>query len=291
MNEVTIVLPTKDRHKLLHNCLMSLKGQGKNFREVIIVDSSSNEESKKTVTKFRGHLNVKYIYEKPAGFPSAYNKGIKKAKGRWVAFLNDDCTVSTNWAKKLYKAIDRYPVDIIQGKSISMPKDNIHAAIMGDHYKNWVRSHLITTNRLDTFDAKCSVIPRSLFYKKGKFAGFDERLVKGSEDIEMGQRLIAEGKEVVYYPKIVIYHKERTTLTGFVKQHLRIAQAEAALTKKTKYGNVPIFPGKKTILNLNSLLKREVKYLKNFELVKAIYLLFLYFLLFWIRVFGYTLKQ
>ncbi len=291
MNEITIVLPTKDRHKLLRNCLMSLKGQGKNFKEIIIVDSSANYESKKTVTKFREHLNVKYIYEEPAGYPSAYNKGIKKAQGRWIAFLNDDCIVSKNWTEQLCRAIEKYPFDVIQGKSISVPKDNIYAAIMGDHYNNWVNSHLVKKLNLDTFDAKCSIIPKIMFYKKGKLIGFDERLIRGSEDIEMGQRLVQSGVKIIYYPKIVIYHKERTTLKGFVSQHWRIAQAEATLTKLTSFGNVSIFPSKKTKLNLISFLKREARYIKNSEIFNAVYLPFLYALLFFVRLFGYTLRR
>ncbi len=291
MNEISIVIPTKDRHKLLRNCLLSLNDQSRSVKEIIIVDSSSNKESKKTVTKFKEQLNVKYNYEEAAGYPSAYNKGIKKARGRWIAFLNDDCTVSTNWVNQLYKAIDKHPVDVIQGRSISIPEDNIYAAIMGDHYKNWIQSHLITLNRLDTFDAKCSIVPKDLFYKKGKFKGFDERLMKGSEDIEMGQRLVQSGVNIIYYPKIISYHKERTTLQEFVSQHWRIAQAESALTKLTSFGHVSIFPSIKTKLNIISFLKREARYIKNFDILYAVYLPFLYTLLFSIRLFGYTLRR
>ena len=172
---------------------------------------------------------------------------------------------------------------------MSVPKDNIYASIMAVHYSNWLHSHLSDDGLLDTFDGKALVAPRSFFFQNGSFIGFDTRLTNGSEDIELGQRWVSEGKVIRYDPTISIYHTERTTLISFVRQHFRIARAEAFLTHASIHGRVDMFPGKKTYLNAVSFLRKERQFLTTLKFKNAVYLPFLYGLLFIIRLVGYSI--
>jgi GT2 family glycosyltransferase len=256
--------------------------------EIIIVDSSTTEDTEKVVKLFKKKLTIKYLFESKTGYPTAYNSGVILVKGTYIAFLNDDCTVTKNWYKNICDEIVNHPHEILQGKVLHLPTNNIYAEIMGEHYVNWIALHSLTEQRMDTFDAKCTIMPKNLFYLKGKFKGFDERLIKGSEDIEFGQRLYHSGITIRYCPSILITHTERTNLKDFIKQHYRIAQAESTLTKITRYGKVVLFPPTKTKRNMQSLLKRVLKNLRRFEIDQVFYAVFLYSLMFFIRLYGYN---
>lgn len=96
---VSIIIPTYNRYQLLKRAILSVLNQTyKNF-EVIIVDDGSSDET----LKIKDEFDVVYVYQKNRGVSSARNKGIKAARGEWIAFLDSD----DEWHKdKLQKQID-----------------------------------------------------------------------------------------------------------------------------------------------------------------------------------------
>lgn len=286
---ISVVIPTKDRPELLERCLKSIASQKPKPDEVIVIDSSVSDETKQLIIRIKKILSITYVSLKKLGFPIAYNTGVIKSQGSHIAFTSDDCLVGKDWIKNIKMQITKNPDIVIQGRVINIPKNNIYARIMGMHYKNWVKSHLGSDGLFDCIDSKAAIVPKSFFYDKGKFSGFDKRLRYGSEDIEFGQRLVAHGFKIKYCPKIYIYHKERTTLNSFVRQHVRIAKAEGMLTRVTEYGNVKLFPKSKTLRNIKSFIELETIAFKKGNLINSIKIPFLYLLLFFIRIYGYSI--
>jgi len=284
---ISVLIITKNRPKQLNRCLISLSSQIDKPKQIIIIDSSSTNKTKYLINRFKAKLPIVYCYYKPLGYPQAYNQAIKLSTNRWLAFLNDDCTLPKTWFKKVKKVVKTHPNSVIQTKVISLPKHNIYANIMGQHYQNWIKSHLSKNNSLSTLDLKCSIIPRQLFYHKNQFQGFDLKLTKGSEDIDLGRRFKNQDVQIIYQPQINIFHWERTNLKDFIFQHYRIAQSESQLDKNNKF-ITPLFPKKKTLLNIHTFFNLFSQYFLNLNLIKAFYLLFLYFALFATRIIGYN---
>jgi len=56
--------------------------------EIIVVDSSSNNDVVKIVEKYGNR--VKYYYQDPKGLPAALNLGIRMSNGKYIAFLDAD---------------------------------------------------------------------------------------------------------------------------------------------------------------------------------------------------------
>lgn len=84
------------------NSLLNIK-YPKDRYEIIVVDNNSKDSSKEILTRYsKEYPNIKLFFlKKNLGFSKGNNIGIKKAKGEFVALLNNDCVVEKNWLKEL----------------------------------------------------------------------------------------------------------------------------------------------------------------------------------------------
>lgn len=285
---LSVITLTRNRAPMLSKYLGSLVGQLSSEDEIIVVDNGSTDSTRDIILQFQTRLPIRYFTSSRVGYPALYNIAIKKSAKEVLVFLDDDCIATPKWRESIARSVLKHPGKIIQGKVISIPKGNIYAEIMGDHYQNWIVSHRNKSGEMDTFDNKHLIVPKKYLYKNKTFVGFDPLTVLGSEDIELGTRLYREGKIIQYDESIVAYHRERTTFRGFLQQHFRIAMSERLLsdTKKLQI-RLSLFPVAKTRSNLISLCLREITYLKRGEVWNLIYAPFLYLLLFVVRICGY----
>jgi len=97
--------------KVIKNTIQSLLtlNYPKKFYEIIIVDNCSKDRSKQIILKFaKKHKLIKTIFlKKNLGFAGGNNEGIKKAKGKYVILLNNDCIVNNNWLTELVKTAEK----------------------------------------------------------------------------------------------------------------------------------------------------------------------------------------
>lgn len=88
---ISVIIPTFNRAEKLRNCLRSLENQTYRNFEVIICDDGSTDNTKSVVDEFRHNLKIIYDYDNNFGGPARpRNKGIKLAKGEFLAFLDSD---------------------------------------------------------------------------------------------------------------------------------------------------------------------------------------------------------
>ncbi|MCK5311333.1 MAG: glycosyltransferase [Desulfobacteraceae bacterium] len=86
---VSVVIPTYNRKDIISRAIESVYNQIYKNYEIIIVDDGSTDG---TVDYLKEHYNNKihYVFQKNRGASSARNKGISKAKGKYIAFLDSD---------------------------------------------------------------------------------------------------------------------------------------------------------------------------------------------------------
>lgn len=88
--QVSVVIPTRNRRRLLALALASVLDQRDVVLEVIVVDDASTEASAASPGRL-GDARVRTIrHDAPHGPSAARNRGIAEAKGEWIAFLDDD---------------------------------------------------------------------------------------------------------------------------------------------------------------------------------------------------------
>ncbi len=107
--KISVVVCTYNRANLLQKCLRSLVNQtlNKNLFEVIIIDNKSTDSTIKVAQNFASkHINFRLFQEDKQGLSHARNLGYKKARGKYVAYIDDDGKADKNWTKRIVEAFE-----------------------------------------------------------------------------------------------------------------------------------------------------------------------------------------
>jgi len=282
---LSIITLTKNRAQLLEKCLASLEGQLSNADEIIVIDNNSTDDTPKVILKKKQALPIQTYKTAMSGYPNLYNLAITKSTKQIVVFLDDDCEAAKNFLSQIRERFRKKLGFVLQGKTLSLPRNNIFAEISEDHLTNWIYGNMVKKNMLSVIDNRNVAIPRTIIEKIG---GFSNDMVLGSEDVEMGMRLFIAGIPIIYDPQLLTFHHERTALKTFLLQHLRIAKSHAALDKKLsqdqKISMVNKHTGKR---HIRSFFLREIEYWRKKRYKDLFYLPLIYVLLAAVRIIGY----
>ncbi len=99
--KLSIIVCTYNRSALLNKCLQSLVGQScpPTDYEIIVVDNGSVDNTADLVnTTYASYAHVHYIFEPLAGLSQARNSGCSAARGKYLAFIDDDAQAGAGWA-------------------------------------------------------------------------------------------------------------------------------------------------------------------------------------------------
>lgn len=83
---VSIIIATHNVGRLIENTLQSIFNQTYKNLEVIIIDAASNDLTLTYIEKYKIYLAY-FISEPDSGIYDAWNKGLDRASGEWIAFL------------------------------------------------------------------------------------------------------------------------------------------------------------------------------------------------------------
>ncbi len=88
---VTAIIATFNRAALLSNAIESVLNQTFKDFELLVIDNGSSDNTRSVIESYRDERVVYMINEKPSGSCAApRNIGIGRARGRYIAFLDDD---------------------------------------------------------------------------------------------------------------------------------------------------------------------------------------------------------
>jgi glycosyltransferase involved in cell wall biosynthesis len=88
--EVSVVIPTRNRWRLLSKALDCAFSQAGVDVEVLVVDEGSTDETVAELAAIRDPRLRVLRNEQATGVARARNRGIEEARGEWIAFLDDD---------------------------------------------------------------------------------------------------------------------------------------------------------------------------------------------------------
>ena len=100
--KLSVVVCTYNRAQLLTEALDSVCNQtlDKSRYEIIVVDNNSADGTRELVGEFcRRFSNVRYCFEPQQGLSYARNRGWREARGKYVAYIDDDARAGENWLK------------------------------------------------------------------------------------------------------------------------------------------------------------------------------------------------
>ncbi|MGQ5708299.1 glycosyltransferase family 2 protein [Lactobacillus sp. PSON] len=114
MKDISIIIPVYNREKYIKECIDSIMvSQTKNMEIIIVDDGSTDKTSEICDNLQRKSNNIKVIHQKNMGVAAARNTGLKAAKGNWIAWIDSDDIVSSNYVNILNNIINQGEYDLI----------------------------------------------------------------------------------------------------------------------------------------------------------------------------------
>src|SRR5436309_2344962 len=108
--QISALICTRNRADYLRKAMQSLATQSLPCEqyEIIVVDNGSEDHTRAVVDEFASLTNLVYIYEATPGLSRARNVAFRRAKGEFVAFLDDDAVASPQWLEKYLEVFRTY---------------------------------------------------------------------------------------------------------------------------------------------------------------------------------------
>lgn len=150
----SIITINYNNRKGLSDTISSVLSQDYKDFEYIIIDGGSQDGSKDEINKVKKDLSY-YCSEPDGGIYPAMNKGIDKAKGEYILFLNSGDTLhNKNVLQEMRNQMNDH-LDIVSGYAV-LPNGNF----LNHHEKN-----VLMMLMLSTFSHQATFIKRKLFDK------------------------------------------------------------------------------------------------------------------------------
>ena len=182
---ISVIIPTFNRKETLKRAIQSVLMQSYTPYEIIVIDDGSDDGTKEWLKD--NFPNVKYIYQMNSGVSSARNKGIKFARGDWIALLDSDDEWLPSKLKDQANEIELNPAAKFLHTNEIWIRNGVRVNQMKKHKKY---GGYIFEKCLDM----CRISPSSVLIKKDIFdeiGMFDETL-KVCEDYDLWLRFASK---------------------------------------------------------------------------------------------------
>jgi glycosyltransferase involved in cell wall biosynthesis len=105
--KVSVTIPTYNRAAQVRTAIESALSQTVGDLEVIVVDDGSSDNTGKVLRETYGD-RIRYFAQTNQGVAAARNKGIREARGEWIAFLDSDDHWEKDKLEWQLKALERF---------------------------------------------------------------------------------------------------------------------------------------------------------------------------------------
>jgi cellulose synthase/poly-beta-1,6-N-acetylglucosamine synthase-like glycosyltransferase len=217
--KVSVIVCGYNEEKDLPSCLHSLRIQTYPSYEVVVVDDGSIDATSKIAASY----GTKVICIKHSGLATARNVGVRHSTGEILAFLDGHCVVDKDWIRNIVDCFNSGKKVGMVGGPYLTPEDAhfidkciwyAYCSVLGSGGMNSPRTR--RTSQSIYLPSGCNMaIRREVLDVVGPF--LDNTLV-GSEDLDIGCRIVKAGYEVVYSPKVRVWHKGADSFGKFFRQ-------------------------------------------------------------------------
>jgi GT2 family glycosyltransferase len=216
--EVSIVIVTWNGRHHLEACLSAVGAQQGVAAETILVDNASTDGTAAFVRQRFPWVRIVSLRENH-GFAGGNNAGVREARGRFVALLNNDTIVESGWLAALRAGIDEAAGFALATSRIVYMHDPGIIDSAGDGMLRWggafKRCHGAPASdaarSMEVFGvcgAAC-IMPKALF---DELRGFDEHFFASHEDVDLSYRARLRGYRCRYVAEAVVRHLGSATL-------------------------------------------------------------------------------
>ena len=212
----TVVIPTYRRPETLMKCVASLLAGSQKPDEIMIVGRKGDVATEKVVATIDAaqysSIMIRSAWVTEPGHLPPVEKGVRSAMGDWVAVVDDDVTVTSQWLASLVPHFARADVGVVGGRVLvpgaTMPEPKGKPGCVSWYGKTWGNLGSMdgsTAWEVDTVMEGNCVWRRELLtsLKFDPVLNFDDASMYG---LDLCLQAKKRGYKVVYDPRALVYH-------------------------------------------------------------------------------------
>lgn len=218
---ISVVIPVYNAEETIEKCVKAVLNSDYDSLEIILVDDGSKDSSLKICEKLQSeHSNVHVYHYENAGAAAARNRGIHHANGEFIAFIDSDDLITSDYFTVLYANAEKNNSDVsvcgykkIYGESAY--NETLNSLLSGSYDETPLTND---TFIYDTEDAVKNLLyqrnfissPWAMISKKSLWNEIQFPEGKRAEDVATIYRLFAKAKKVSYVDaKLYLYYQSK----------------------------------------------------------------------------------
>jgi GT2 family glycosyltransferase len=232
----SVVVPTYRRPRRLAECLEAiarLEYREGGFEAIVVSDEEGEASFPKRPAGGASSLSVRFLRQPHAGPAVARNTGAREARGRFLAFTDDDCAPAPDWLGKLEAGFAVTRAEVVGGRTVNALPGNLYSEA-SQLLLLYVYRYYNPDPLAARFFASNNLAVRAEAFRS--IGGFDPSYgLASGEDRDLCDRFVHAGARLAYREDAVVAHAHALSLPGFWRQHnwygrgaYRFHQARAA---------------------------------------------------------------
>lgn len=228
----SIIIPAYARPNRLAACLAAVArlDYPRDCFEAIVVDDGSPQALNVVVDQTRSELDITLIRQESAGPAAARNRGAGQAHGRFLAFLDDDCTPCSSWLRHFADGFSGSPDLLLGGSTANALAHNPYAEashLLRDHLYEY---DLQEFGQSRFFSSNNIALSADRFHALG---GFDTSFpLAAGEDRDFCNRWLHAGRRLHYVPQARVKHMQKLNGRTFLSLHFGYGKGNFNYQKK-----------------------------------------------------------
>lgn len=224
--DFTVIVCSRNGRARISACLAAIgKMRGKNFETILADDGSSDGTADHVARAFPW---VRVLRLPPGGLSTARNKAAAAARGKYLAYTDDDCEPDRDWLANLARIFASGAYDAAGGPNLPPAPRTREEAIVAA--APGAPSHVMLDDVAAEHLPGCNLaVSRAAFDAIG---GFDPRFHTAGDDVDFCWRLRAAGKHLGFAPGAFVWHHRRPHPSAFLRQQIGYGIAEKMLMEK-----------------------------------------------------------
>ena len=216
--EVSVVIVSWNGRQHLDLCLASVAAQAGVETETIVVDNGSTDGTADYIRSRYRWVRVINL-EENRGFTGGNNAGAREARGRFIAFLNNDTAADPGWLRALLSGLDeRDRFALATSRIVYMHDPEIldsagdSALRCGGAFKRFHGQPASAALRTEEVFGVCGaafLLPKAVWDELG---GFDDDFFASHEDVDLSYRARLRGYRCRYVADAIVRHVGSATL-------------------------------------------------------------------------------